>query len=260
MSSLYSAPTGNARTATQSTSNGMMPDEDGKPMPTEESPLLGDASDEELLAEIDTGEYKASFSWKSLWKYCGPGFLASIAYLDPGNIESDLQLAAVSGNKLLWLLLYAHIGGLIFQVLAIRVGVVTSRHLAQSINEHYPRWASRIIWFSTELAIIGADIQEIIGTAIALKIFFGWPLWVGTIVTVVDTFTFMLLQQYGVRKLEAFFMMLIAVMASCFVVEMFMTGVDAVDVLHGIAVPQVPKDAVVQAVGLIGAVVMPHNQ
>ncbi|KAG9307500.1 hypothetical protein G9A89_017330 [Geosiphon pyriformis] len=218
-----------------------------------------DFGDKLIEAEVDTGEVKDGFCWKKLWKYTGPGFLMSIAYLDPGNLEADLQTGAVAGYSLLWLLLYAHVAGLLIQCLSARAGVVTGQHLAQLIRSHYPRPISLVLYLITELAIISSDIQEIIGTAISLKILFGMPLWIGTLLTAMDTFTFMFLQSYGVRKLEAFFMALIATMAGCFWIEMFMSKPDLVEIARGIIVPTIPSSAVVQAVALIGAVIMPHN-
>ncbi|RGB30508.1 natural resistance-associated macrophage protein [Rhizophagus diaphanus] len=210
-------------------------------------------------AEIDTGEIKDTFSWRKLWKYTGPGLLMSIAYLDPGNLEADLQSGAVAGYSLLWLLLTAHIAGQLIQCLSARLGVVTGNHLAQLIRQYYPRPVSIVFWLITEIAIIGSDIQEIVGTAIALKILFRIPLWVGTLLTAMDTFTFMLLQNYGVRKLEALFMVLISTMAICFWIEMFMSDPDVVDIIKGTLIPTIPRKAFVEAVAIIGAFIMPHN-
>src|SRR6266496_2871154 len=114
----------------------------------------------------------------------------SIAYLDPGNLEADLQSGAAAGYSLLWLLLYAHIAGLLIQIL------------------------------------------------------FGFPLWFGTLLTAMDTFTFMLLQNYGVRKLEAFFMTLIALMAICFWIEMFQSEPNVGGIVKGMLIPTVPSSAV----------------
>ncbi|CAH1760829.1 19216_t:CDS:2 [Entrophospora sp. SA101] len=202
---------------------------------------FGEISDELIKAEIDTGDVQNKFSWSKLWKYTGPGFLMSIAYLDPGNLEADLQTGAVAA-------------GLLIQCLSARVGVVTGMHLAQLIKKYYSRPISTILWIITEIAIIGSDIQEIVGTAIALKIIFGLPLWVGTLLTAMDTFTFMLLQNYGVRKLEAFFMLLIGLMAACFWIEMFKSDPDVGGIITGMLLPSVPSTAVIQAVAMIGAV------
>lgn len=149
--------------------------------------------------------------------------------------------------------------GLAMQILSARLGVVTQSHLAQLIRKNYSRSSSIIIWLFTQLAIIGSDIQEIIGTAIAIKILFGLRLWVGVLITASDTFLFMWLQQYGVRKIEVFFMTLIGVMIGCFWIEMFVSKPNIEMIIKGILIPQIPSEAKVQAVGMVGAVIMPHN-
>lgn len=145
------------------------------------------------------------------------------------------------------------------QILSARLGVVTQNHLAQLIRKNYSRPSSVIIWLFTQMAIIGSDIQEIIGTAIAIKIIFGLRLWVGVLITASDTFLFMWLQQYGVRKIEVFFMTLIGIMIGCFWIEMFVSKPSIEMILKGILIPQIPSEAKVQAVGMVGAVIMPHN-
>lgn len=206
----------------------------------------------------------------------------SIAYLDPGNLESDLQSGAIAGYSLLWLLFWSHVigkslwfdviralnipnvlrktyTGLVFQLLSARLGTVTGRHLALLIRENYTRRTSTFLWVFAQLAIIGADIMEIIGTAIALHILLRLPLWAGVLITTVDTFTFMMIQRYGIRKMEAFFMLLIVVMTTCFWIEMVVSKPDVAQIVRGMVIPTVPRNAVVQAVGMLGAVVMPHN-
>ncbi|KAG1137370.1 hypothetical protein G6F37_011784 [Rhizopus arrhizus] len=215
----------------------------------------------DVKGQVNTGpeEDNVSFSFSKLLQYTGPGWLMSIAYLDPGNLESDLQAGAIAGHKLLWLLLWSHMAGLLIQTLSARLGVVTQEHLAQLVRKNYKRPASAAIWMFTQLAIIGSDIQEIIGTAIALKIIFNLKLWIGVMITATDTFLFMWLQQYGVRKMEIFFMSLIGVMIACFWVEMFASHPNIDLLLKGILIPEIPKEARVQAVGMVGCVIMPHN-
>lgn len=128
------------------------------------------------------------FSWRQLWRFTGPGFLMSIAFLDPGNLEGDLQSGAIAGYSLLWLLMWATAMGLLIQLLSARVGVATGRHLAELCREEYPYWAGLLLWFMAELALIGADIQEVIGSAIAIKILSRGviPLWAGVVITASD--------------------------------------------------------------------------
>ncbi|GAN01137.1 solute carrier family 11 member 1 [Mucor ambiguus] len=222
------------------------------------SRLFGD--DLEIKPEIDTGTVSEScFSFKKLWKYTGPGWLMSIAYLDPGNLESDLQTGAVAGYSLLWLLFWSHVIGLIFQLLSARLGTITGKHLAQLIRQSYSKKLTLVLWGFAQLAIIGADILEIVGTAVALHILLRLPLWAGVLMTATDTFTFMMIQRYGIRRLEAFFMVLISMMALCFWVELVQSQPDVRKIIQGVIVPYVPKNAELQAVAMLGAIVMPHN-
>lgn len=222
------------------------------------SRLFGD--DLDIKPEIDTGRVSESFfSFKKLWKYMGPGWLMSIAYLDPGNLESDLQTGAVAGTKLLWLLFWAHVIGLVFQLLSARLGTITGKHLAQLIRQNYSKRLTLILWSFAQLAIIGADILEIVGTAVALHILLRLPLWAGVLMTATDTFTFMMIQRYGIRRLEAFFMVLITTMAVCFWIELVQSKPNVKEIIEGVLIPNVPKNAEFQAVAMLGAIVMPHN-
>lgn len=198
------------------------------------------------------------FSIKTFLSYTGSGWLMSLAYLDPGNLESDLQSGAYTGYNLLWVLFTCTGVGLLLQVLAARLGVVTGRDLAQTCKLHYSRGTSRAIWIMTEVAIIGADVQEVVGSAIALNTLLGWPLWLGSLVTGLDTFTFLLIDHYGKRMLELFIFSLILVMMVCFVANWAFEVPPPSDVIRGF-VPTCPSYAVLQLVGTIGAAIMPHN-
>lgn len=177
------------------------------PLPSQ-LPLEGKESDEvafearEKILIVDVGgpeasygddDYVAPFSWKKLWLFTGPGFLMSIAFLDPGNLEGDLQAGAIAGYSLLWLLMWATVMGLLIQMLSARVGVATGRHLAELCREEYPNWARFLLWFMAEVALIGADIQEVIGSAIAIQILSNGvlPLWVGVLITASDWYVFL---------------------------------------------------------------------
>ncbi|GJN35304.1 hypothetical protein PR202_gb24059 [Eleusine coracana subsp. coracana] len=177
-----------------------------------------DEDDGDAALRSSTASGTPPFSWRKLWLYTGPGFLMSIAFLDPGNLEGDLQAGAVAGDTLLWLLLWATAMGLLVQLLAARLGVATGRHLAELCRDEYPDAARRALWLMTEVAMVGADIQEVIGSAIAIKILSrGYlPLWAGVVITALDCFIFLSLENYGVRKLEAVFAFLIATMAISF--------------------------------------------
>lgn len=149
--------------------------------------VSGDPDDEERLFYASGGR-APPFSWRKLWLFTGPGYLMSIAFVDPGNIEGDLQAGATAGGSLLWLLLWSTAMGLLVQLLAARLGVATGRHLAELCRDEYPDWARRALWLMAEVALVSADIQEVIGSAIAIKILsHGWlPIWAGVVITALD--------------------------------------------------------------------------
>ena len=247
----------------------------------DESPTINDFSDNEAVivnnnsTQIQQSTYLDEriivpdmdgngFSFRKLWAFTGPGFLMSIAYLDPGNIESDLQSGATADYKLLWVLMWATILGLLMQRLAARLGVVTGQHLAEVCYRQYRKTPRILLWLMIEIAIIGSDMQEVIGTALAIYLLSNKtiPLWGGVLITIVDTFTFLGLDKYGLRKLELFFCILISVMAFSFGYEYVVVAPDQGEVIKGIVVPwcsNCGNKEVLQAVGVIGAVIMPHN-
>ncbi|XP_037075131.1 natural resistance-associated macrophage protein 2-like isoform X2 [Pollicipes pollicipes] len=214
--------------------------------------------------EVPPGDEEKLFSFRKLWAFTGPGFLMSIAYLDPGNIESDLQSGTVAGYRLLWMLLSATILGLLTQRLAARLGVVSGMHLAEVCYRQYHPVPRILLWIMVEIAIVGSDMQEVIGTSIALYLLSDKkiPLWGGVLITIADTFTFLLVDKYGMRKLEAFFGFLITVMALMFGYEYVVAAPPQADVVRGLFVPGCAgcdSRSLLQAVGIIGAVIMPHN-
>ena len=185
--------------------------EDGR-----DAEVIGAQPSEALPAATST---YPPFTFRRLWQFSGPGWLMSIAYLDPGNLESDLQAGAFTGYQLLWVLCASTLLGLFMQWLSLRLGVTTGQHLAQLCRAEYPPLLRYTLFAMIELAIIGSDIQEVLGSAIALNILFGLPLWAGVLITAADTFTFLFLHAFGVRKLEALFATLISCMCVCFFVD-----------------------------------------
>lgn len=221
-----------------------------------------ESSDKLFVDDFDyDSETPPPFSWRKLWRFTGPGFLMSIAFLDPGNLEGDLQAGAIAGYSLLWLLLWATIMGLLIQLLSARVGVATGKHLAELCREEYPPWAGFLLWVMAELALIGADIQEVIGSAIAIQILSRGvlPLWAGVVITASDCFIFLFLENYGVRKLEAVFAVLIGTMALSFAWMFGDAKPSGRELIIGVLVPKLSSKTIRQAVGVVGCVIMPHN-
>lgn len=204
------------------------------------------------------------FSFGKLWAFTGPGFLLCVAYLDPGNIEADLQAGVVTKYKILWVLLGSTILGLMMQRLSLRLGVVTGRHLAEMCHLQYPTLPRLFLWLMIEVAIIGSDMQEVIGTAIALYLLSNKliPLWMGVVITVVDTFLFLTLDRFGLRRLELFFAALVAIMVFTFGYEFVVARPSGFEMMKGLVVPwckDCDSSVLLQAIGIIGSTIMPHN-
>ncbi|TKY74244.1 Metal transporter Nramp5 [Spatholobus suberectus] len=198
--------------------------------------------------------------WRKFLSYVGPGFLVSMAYLDPGNMETDLQAGANHKYELLWVILIGLVFALIIQSLAANLGVTTGKHLSELCKAEYPLLVKYCLWLLAELAVIAADIPEVIGTAFALNILFHIPVWEGVLVTGCSTLLFLGLQRFGVRKLELLISMLVLVMAGCFFGEVRYVKPPASDVLKGMFVPKLSgQGATADAIALLGALVMPHN-
>ncbi|PIN17058.1 Mn2+ and Fe2+ transporters of the NRAMP family [Handroanthus impetiginosus] len=206
------------------------------------------------------GDVQQKPGWRKFLGYVGPGFLVSMAYLDPGNLETDLQAGANHGYELLWVILIGLIFALIIQSLAANLGVSTGKHLAELCKAEYPRIVKYCLWLLAELAVIAADIPEVIGTAFALNILFHIPVWAGVLCTGFSTLLLLGLQRYGVRKLELLIAILVFILAACFFGEMSHVNPPAVQVLKGMFIPKLKGNgATGDAIALLGALVMPHN-
>jgi len=214
---------------------------------------------EHHVGVFDQSALRPASWWKQLLEFMGPGWLMSVAYIDPGNLEADLQSGAQFGYSLLWALFVATAMGLGMQLIAARLGCATRRHLAEHCKEHYPRKVRIFLWVMTELAIVGSDIQEVIGSSIGLKLLFGLPLAGGVVITAIAAFGFLFLERLGTRPLELFFGALILVLA-CSMAGLFsVIKPDYEEMLDGFLPPRMPPSAVRNVVGMLGCVIMPHN-
>ncbi|KAF8023670.1 hypothetical protein BT93_F0999 [Corymbia citriodora subsp. variegata] len=198
--------------------------------------------------------------WRKFMSFVGPGFLVSLAYLDPGNLETDLQAGANHGFELLWVILIGLVFALIIQSLAANMGVSTGKHLSELCKVEYPIQVKYCLWLLAELAVIAADIPEVIGTAFALNILFHIPVWAGVLLTGCSTLLLLGLQRYGVRKLEMLITLLVFILAACFFGEMSYVKPPASGVLKGMFIPKLSgQGATGDAIALLGALIMPHN-
>ncbi len=200
--------------------------------------------------------------WRKAMAFAGPGYMVAVGYMDPGNWATDLAGGARFGYTLLSVVLLSNLMAMLLQALALKLGIVTGRDLAQACRDHYSRRMSFALWVGCEIAIAACDLAEVIGSAIALNLLFGIPLIWGVVATALDVLLILVLQQRGFRKLEAFIVALIITIGICFAAEIFFSH-PAFSAIVGGLVPtsQIIKnpDMLYIAIGILGATVMPHN-
>ena len=219
--------------------------------------LHSDNSLSEVHGTIDTTT--ANKGWRRIFSFLGPAYLVSVGYMDPGNWATDLAGGSKYGYALIWVLLMSNLMALLLQGLSARLGIVRGRDLAQANREAYPRLVNFVLYILAEVAIAACDLAEVLGMAIGIQLLTGLPLVWGVSITVLDTFLLLYLQKLGMRKMEAFIIALVAIIAIAFLVQVILAKPVAAEVAKGF-IPSFPdSEALYIAIGIIGATVMPHN-
>ena len=200
--------------------------------------------------------------YRKLAAFTGPGFLVAVGYMDPGNWATDLAGGSLFGYTLLFVILLSNIMAIVLQALSARLGIATGRDLASACRDAYSKPTAIVLWALCEIAIIACDLAEVVGTAIGLNLLFGIPLICGVVLTGLDVLLILALQKHGFRKLEAFIIALIAIIALCFLYELAYSQPEIGALLKGfIPTTQVVTNPAMLyiAIGILGATVMPHN-
>jgi manganese transport protein len=191
--------------------------------------------------------------------FAGPAVVASIAYMDPGNFATNIQAGAKYGYGLLWVVLLANVIAMLFQSLSAKLGIVTGRNLAEMCRDRFPAPVVWAMWVASEIAAMATDLAEFLGGAIGLSLLFHMPLLAGMGVTAVVTYALLMLDGYGFRPLELIIGSIVGIICVCYLVEMFVVPVDWAAAAYHTVTPQiVDAGALLLAVGIIGATVMPH--
>jgi manganese transport protein len=194
--------------------------------------------------------------------FAGPGYLVATGYMDPGNWATAIAGGSQFGTALLYVAVLSSLMAMVLQALSARLAFATGYDLAQICRANFPRSASILFWLISEGAIIATDLAEVVGTAIGLQLLFGLPLGIGVAFTALDVFLVLAFERFGFRKLEAFVISLLIVIAACFAVEVFLARPDIGQVARGL----IPSTSIATnpqmlylALGILGATVMPHN-
>lgn len=214
------------------------------------------------LSEVHRSVVLPSGRWRKFAAFLGPGYMVAVGYMDPGNWATSIAGGSKFGYTLLFVALVSNLMAIILQSLTARLAIGSGRDLAQACRDAFPKYISIPLWLLAELAIIATDIAEVIGTAIGLNLLFGIPLELGVIITALDVFLILWLQNKGFRWLEAFVVTLLLVIAVCFGLQIALANPDWGGVIRGFA-PTVEivknPEMLYLALGILGATVMPHN-
>jgi manganese transport protein len=222
---------------------------------TQSRPNFHGKSLEEVHGSVETQHPNL---WKRIFAFAGPAYLVSVGYMDPGNWATDLEGGSRFGYALIWVILMSNMMAVLLQTLAARLGIVTGKDLAQACRSEYSKAASFALWILCEIAIAACDLAEVLGTILGLNLLFGLPLLWGALVTLFDTFLLLAIQKLGIRKMEAFILSLITIIAGGFIVNLFLAKPDWGAAAAGLA-PSLPVGSLYIILGIIGATVMPHN-
>ena len=200
--------------------------------------------------------------WRKMLAYAGPGYLVAVGYMDPGNWATGIAAGASFGYTLLTVILLSNLMAILLQSLCVRLGVATGKDLAQACRDYFPKKVNFCLWVLCEIAITACDLAELLGSAIALQLLFGIPLFWGVLITATDVLLLLILQGKGFRYIEALIIALVATVGLCFGAEIIFSRPDFGSILAGYLpnkeILHNPKMLYI-AVGILGATVMPHN-
>lgn len=191
--------------------------------------------------------------------FLGPAFIASVAYIDPGNFATNIQGGAQFGYTLLWVIVASNLMAMVIQALSAKLGIATGKNLAEHCRAAFPRPVVLFLWGLMELVAMATDLAEFLGAAIGFNLLFGVSLWIAGLLTAVATFVILGLERYGFRPLEAVISVLVGVVALCYLVETVLDQPAWNQVAFHAVVPQFSgAESVLLATGILGATVMPH--
>ncbi|HEX7547530.1 MAG TPA: Nramp family divalent metal transporter [Candidatus Methylomirabilis sp.] len=222
------------------------------------NPRSGDARTLTAAAEVLEGS--SSESWhRRLLPFLGPAFIASVAYVDPGNFATNIQGGAQFGYMLLWVVVASNLMAMLTQALSAKLGIATGKNLAEHCRDQFPRWAVWTMWLVMEVVAMATDLAEFLGAALGLNLLFGIPLLLAGILTGVATFAILALERHGFRALEAVITGMVGIIALCYLVETILGRPDWGKIAYHSVVPMFRgTESVLLATGILGATVMPH--
>jgi len=197
--------------------------------------------------------------FRQVLPFLGPAFIASIAYVDPGNFATNIQGGAEFGYTLLWVVIASNLMAMLLQTLSAKLGIASGTNLAEHCRNQFPPAVVWVMWGVMEVVSMATDLAEFLGAALGFYLLFGIPLWVAAVLTAIITLLILGLEAYGFRPLEAVITAMVGVIAVCYLIETWLVHPDWAQVVWHSVVPQFSgKESVFIATGILGATVMPH--
>jgi len=194
-----------------------------------------------------------------LLPFLGPAFIASVAYMDPGNFATNIQGGAQFGYTLLWVVVATNLMAMLIQTLSAKLGIASGRNLAELCHDNFPRPLTITMWVLMEIVAMATDLAEFLGAALGFYLLLGIPLWISGLLTAFVTFAILWLERYGFRPLEAVITALVGVISISYLIEVILVRPDWGQVAYHAVVPQFSgAESVLLATGILGATVMPH--
>ncbi len=200
---------------------------------------------------------KETSPFRVFLKFLGPGFLVTIGFIDPGNWATNMAGGADFRYNLLWVITLSTLMLILIQGMSARLGIATGKSLGVNIREHFAPPVSALVGVTIVVACAATDVAELLGGAIGFRLLFGLPLWIGALLTVILEVFFIVSQRY--HRLEKIILGFLGIIAICFVIELFVVKPDWLVVGPALVVPRVTSQNIYIAMGMLGAVVMPHN-
>ena len=195
---------------------------------------------------------------RAVWPFLGPGFIASVAYIDPGNFATNMASGARYGYLLLWVVVSANLMAMLIQAMSAKLGVATGRNLPEVCRERFSAPARVLMWIQAELVAVATDVAEFIGAALGLGMLTGIALFPSALLTAAASFGILALQAKGFRRVEAVVAMLIGVIVTAFAFQVVAAKPSAAGIWRGLVPGFHGRESVLLAVGILGATVMPH--
>lgn len=224
-----------------------------------EKPALVEHSNTEKAAALILSGKSKKRGLARLLPFMGPAFIASVAYMDPGNFATNIQGGAKFGYTLLWVVVATNLMAMLIQTLSAKLGIASGKNLAELCRESFPRPVVIGMWVLMEIVAMATDLAEFLGAALGFYLLLGIPLWIAGFITAIITFIILGLERYGFRPLEAVITAMIGVISVSYLVEIILVKPVWGQVLYHAVVPQfVGPESVVLAAGILGATVMPH--